>query len=102
MSALNEDLELISVRYAAKVFRDSFMKSAQAGKMGLPTIPLSQLYAAAIGYIEPEAEKCCCEIPLARSSRKLRGCHHQYRCQRTSISRYWLRHFRALEPPAAG
>lgn len=52
VSALNEDLELISVRYAAKVFRDSFMKSAQAGKMGLPTIPLSQLYAAAIGYIQ--------------------------------------------------
>ena len=52
VSALNEDLELISVRYAAKVFRDSFMKSADAGKMGLPTIPLSQLYAAAIGYIQ--------------------------------------------------
>jgi len=51
VSALNEDLELISVRYAAKVFRDSFMKSAQAGRMGLPTIPLSQLYAAGIGYI---------------------------------------------------
>jgi squalene-associated FAD-dependent desaturase len=52
VSALNEDLELISVRYAAKVFRDSFMKSAQAGRMGLPTIPLSQLYAAAIGYMQ--------------------------------------------------
>jgi len=52
VSALNEDLELISVRYAAKVFRDSFMKSAEAGRMGLPTIPLSQLYAAAIGYIQ--------------------------------------------------
>jgi zeta-carotene desaturase len=52
VSALNENLELISVRYAAKVFRDSFMKSAQAGKMGLPTIPLSELYAAAIGYIQ--------------------------------------------------
>lgn len=52
VSALNEDLELISVRYAAKVFRDSFMKSVEAGRMGLPTIPLSQLYAAAIGYIQ--------------------------------------------------
>ena len=51
VSALNEDLDRISVRYATQVFRESFMKSAAAGRMGLPSIPLSDLYGNAIDYI---------------------------------------------------
>lgn len=51
VSALNEDLNRISVRYAMQVFRESFMKSAVAGRMGLPSIPLSDLYGSAIEYI---------------------------------------------------
>jgi squalene-associated FAD-dependent desaturase len=51
VSALNEDLDRMSVRYAAQVFRESFMKSAEAGKMGVPSIPLSDLYGVAIEYI---------------------------------------------------
>ncbi len=52
VSALNEDLDRISVHYAALVFRDSFLKSAEAGRMGVPAVPLSQLYAEAANYIE--------------------------------------------------
>jgi len=51
VSALNEDLDRMSVRYAAQVFRESFIKSPAAGKMGLPTIPLSDLYGSAAEYI---------------------------------------------------
>ena len=51
VSALNEDLDRISARYAAQVFRESFMNSAQAGRMGVPSLPLSQLYASAIDYM---------------------------------------------------
>jgi squalene-associated FAD-dependent desaturase len=51
VSALNEDLDRMSVRYATQVFRESFMKSAAAGRMGLPSIPLSDLYGNAIEYI---------------------------------------------------
>jgi squalene-associated FAD-dependent desaturase len=51
VSALNEELDRVSVRYAAQVFRESFMKSAEAGRMGLPSIPLSELYGHAIDYI---------------------------------------------------
>jgi squalene-associated FAD-dependent desaturase len=51
VSALNEDLDRIAVHYAAQVFRESFMKSAEAGRMGLPSIPLSDLYGFAAGYI---------------------------------------------------
>ena len=51
VSALNEDLDRVSVRYAVQVFRESFLKSAGAGRMGVPTIPLSELYSSAADYI---------------------------------------------------
>jgi zeta-carotene desaturase len=51
VSALNEDLDRISVHYAAKVFRESFLLSPASGRMGIPSIPLSELYGAAIGYL---------------------------------------------------
>jgi len=57
VSALNEDLGRISVRYAALVFRDSFLKSAAAGRMGVPAVPLSQLYGTAAQYIEARGGK---------------------------------------------
>ncbi len=51
VSALNEDLDRTSVHYAAQVFRESFLKSAAAGKMGVPTVPLTELYSAGVDYI---------------------------------------------------
>lgn len=51
-SALNEDPEYISVRYAAKVFREAFLFSAEGGRMGIPQLPLSELYGRAIQYIQ--------------------------------------------------
>jgi len=57
VSALNEDLDQVSVYYGAMVFRDAFLKSAEAGRMGVPTVPLSDLYGAARGYIEERGGK---------------------------------------------
>ncbi len=57
VSALNDELDRISVHYAALVFRDSFLKSAEAGRMGLPAVPLSQLYGTAAQYIESRGGK---------------------------------------------
>jgi squalene-associated FAD-dependent desaturase len=51
VSALNEDLEHISVHYAAKVFRESFLLSPESGRMGIPAIPLSELYGRATNYL---------------------------------------------------
>jgi squalene-associated FAD-dependent desaturase len=51
VSALNEDLDRVSVPYAAQVVRESFLKSAAAGRMGLPTVPLTELYGAAGEYM---------------------------------------------------
>lgn len=43
-SALNAELEEISVPYAAKVIRELFLNSAEAGAMGMSSVPLSELY----------------------------------------------------------
>ncbi len=52
VSALNEDLDRISVRYAGQVVRLSLLRSPAAGRMGVPRIPLSDLYSRAADYIE--------------------------------------------------
>jgi zeta-carotene desaturase len=50
VSALSEDLDRISIPYAAQVIRES-MKSSEARRMGIPSVPLTQLYNAAKDYI---------------------------------------------------
>jgi zeta-carotene desaturase len=51
VSALNEEIDSISVPYAAQVMRESFLKSRAAGRMGVPTVPLTELYSRAGDYI---------------------------------------------------
>ncbi len=50
VSALSEDLDLISISAAAQVVRES-MKSPAARHMGVPSIPLTDLYNQAGDYI---------------------------------------------------
>ncbi|MGA7770044.1 MAG: hydroxysqualene dehydroxylase HpnE [Candidatus Sulfotelmatobacter sp.] len=50
VSALSEELDLISISAAAQVVRES-MKSPAARQMGVPTVPLTNLYNAAGDYI---------------------------------------------------
>ncbi len=52
VSALNEDMDRVSVPYAVQVVRESFLKSPEAGRMGVPAVPLSELYGAAGDYIQ--------------------------------------------------
>jgi zeta-carotene desaturase len=51
-SALNADIDSIALPYAAKVIRELFMNSALAGSMGMSSVPLSELYAGAHGFLE--------------------------------------------------
>jgi len=51
-SALNAEIDSIAVPYAAKVIRELFMNSAEAGSMGMSTVPLSELYAGVTPFIE--------------------------------------------------
>jgi squalene-associated FAD-dependent desaturase len=50
-SALNADIDVIALPYAAKVIRELFMNSAEAGAMGMSTVPLSELYSGAEQFL---------------------------------------------------
>ncbi len=50
-SALNAEIDCIALPYAAKVIRELFMNSAQAGSMGMSTVPLSELYSGAAEFL---------------------------------------------------
>jgi zeta-carotene desaturase len=51
-SALNAEIDSIAVPYAAKVIRELFLNSAEAGSMGMSTVPLSELYTGVTPFIE--------------------------------------------------
>lgn len=57
VGALNDEFELCSMRYARQVFRESFLKSAQGGRLGIPSVPLSDLYFAAARLVEDRGGK---------------------------------------------
>ncbi|MGC9157779.1 MAG: hydroxysqualene dehydroxylase HpnE [Terracidiphilus sp.] len=50
-SALNAEIDSIALPYAAKVIRELFLNSAEAGAMGMSTVPLSQLYAPVAPFL---------------------------------------------------
>lgn len=47
-AALNEELDKTSVHYAAKVCRELFLRSPEAGRMAIPSVPLSDFYGRAL------------------------------------------------------
>jgi squalene-associated FAD-dependent desaturase len=46
VGTLNDSFERCSTRYAGQVFHEAFLASAEGGRLGIPTQPLSVFYAA--------------------------------------------------------
>ena len=46
VGTLNDTFGRCSTRYAGQVFHESFLKSAEGGRLGIPSQPLSEFYAA--------------------------------------------------------
>jgi len=63
ISALSEELDCMSISYAAQVVRES-MKSPAARQMGVPAIPLTALYNAAGDYIRARSGDIQLRRPL--------------------------------------
>jgi zeta-carotene desaturase len=83
ISSLNEELDKSSVKYGALVFRDAFLKSAEAGRMGLPTVPLSELYGVAAEYIHARGGEVLLRsgvdgISFSETEVKLRSMDHEF------------------------
>jgi squalene-associated FAD-dependent desaturase len=54
VGALNDSFERCSTRYAGQVFYESFLKSAEGGRLGIPSQPLSEFYAAVAELAEKQ------------------------------------------------
>jgi squalene-associated FAD-dependent desaturase len=54
VGALNDSFERCSTRYAGQVFYESFLKSAKGGRLGIPTQPMSDFYAATAKLAEQQ------------------------------------------------
>ncbi len=52
MATLNDSAAHCSTRYAGKVFHELFVKSSIGGRLGIPTVPLSEFYAGAARMVE--------------------------------------------------
>jgi squalene-associated FAD-dependent desaturase len=67
VSTLNDTFERTSTRYAAKVMYESLLKTAEGGRLGVPTEPLSEFYAALSGL----AERQGAEVKLRASVERI-------------------------------
>ena len=52
VGALNDSFDRCSTKYAAQVFYESFLKSAEGGRLGIPAQPLSEFYAGLAALAE--------------------------------------------------
>jgi squalene-associated FAD-dependent desaturase len=52
LATLNDSAANCSMKYAGKVFYELFLKSSTGGRLGIPTVPLSEFYGAGVSLIE--------------------------------------------------
>jgi len=48
VGALNDTFDRCSVKYAGKVFHESFLRSARAGRLGIPARPLTEFFGPVV------------------------------------------------------
>lgn len=63
VGALNDSFENCSTKYAGQVFHESFLKSAEGGRLGIPTLPLSDFYS----YVAEATVRQGAELRLSQS-----------------------------------
>ncbi|WP_241654518.1 hydroxysqualene dehydroxylase HpnE [Granulicella sibirica] len=57
LATLNDCAANCSMKYAGKVFYELFLKTSVGGKLGIPTVPLSEFYGAGTRLVEANGGK---------------------------------------------
>jgi zeta-carotene desaturase len=73
LATLNDSAENCSLKYAGKVFHELFLKSAAGGRLGIPTVPLSQFYAAGAELVRSQGGKVELRASVEQLSRQSDG-----------------------------
>ena len=73
IATLNDSAENCSFKYAGKVFHELFIKSPVGGRLGIPTIPLSDFYSAAAKLVEQHGGRIELRSSLERIAQQSDG-----------------------------
>jgi squalene-associated FAD-dependent desaturase len=73
VGALNDTFERCSTRYAGQVFHESFLKSAEGGRLGIPAQPLSEFYSTVALLAEQKGTTLHLRSSIDRVSRSVEG-----------------------------
>jgi len=71
--ALNDVSERCSTKYAAKVFRESFLRSPQAGRLGIPAAPLSEFFQPVVDMAQSLGVDVCANASVEAIARTADG-----------------------------
>ncbi len=66
---LNDTMANCSLRYAAKVFRELFLKTSTGSRLGIPKVPLGELYAHAAAHLRERGSIVHERVSVNRVSR---------------------------------
>lgn len=75
VATLNDSFERCSTRYAGKVFHESFLRSGEGGRLGIPTQPLSEFYATAAAKAVEQGT----DLRLRSSAERIERCAESWR-----------------------
>jgi squalene-associated FAD-dependent desaturase len=73
VGALNDAFDRCSTRYAGQVFHESFLKSAEGGRLGIPARPLSEFYADVAELAEQQGTTLSLRSSIDRIERLVDG-----------------------------
>ena len=73
VGALNDGFERCSVKYAGKVFHESFLRSAEAGRLGIPARPLSEFFAPVAAWAEGKGAAARLKVKVERLEACMEG-----------------------------
>jgi squalene-associated FAD-dependent desaturase len=57
VGALNDGFERCSVKYAGKVFHESFLRSEEGGRLGIPAAPLTEFFTPVVELAQKQGVK---------------------------------------------
>ncbi len=74
VATLNDEEANCSMKYAGKVFYELFVKNATGGRLGIPTVPLSEFYGAGVRLIERMGGRVELRSGVEKLSQQADGC----------------------------
>ena len=74
LATLNDSAADSSMKYGAKVFYELFLKTRTGGRLGIPTVPLSEFYGAGAAWVQSSGAEVRLRSGVERLEQGMDGC----------------------------